>query len=1187
MREELEPTGITAAAPPPDAVLRMRLVGRNSNALVAGVAEQPGTAHYFRGEDRRGWRTNVPTFAQVHYSSVYPGIDLLYYGRDGQLEYDFRVAPGADPSIISMDFEGATHIGIDESGDLVLDTPLGRVVHRKPLIYQMNSGGREVIEGNYVITDERVGFAVGPYDTTEPLVIDPVLAYSTYFGGTGGLYGEQAYGIASDGEDNVYVTGITRSAMFPVGQPQAVKDDVFVVKIAPSGALVYVAIIGGNSVDSGEGIAVTADGEVAVVGFTDSTNFPTVNPIHGNKSGRDGFLVRLDTTGALTSSTYLGGSNSFDYAEAVAIDSQGNAYVTGVTKSGDFPVLDGYQPSLAGQDAFVVKVDPTGGMLYGTYLGGSKLEAAESIVVDEAGSFYVTGWTTSTNFPRVQSSRSKAAGEDVFVSQFAPDGSLAYSGYLGGNANERPYAITLDGEGGVFVGGWTNSTNFPSAVPLQGDQPGTDAFVTRLVFGDVIAFSTYLGGDDWERVLGLAVRDGRLFVTGQTFSSDMLTVNAFQPANGGSPGSADAFVTIVDVATSVVSLSTYLGGAGTEEGRGAAALPGGNVVVAGWTESTDFPTSRPIQSFNSNTGNVFISRVAPIGVDAVSPSLVQQGGGTAVTISGQDFLAGATVKFGGVPAADVVVLNGSTLTATAPSLPGTGEMDVTVTNPDGGSGTLYSGVTALNGTGPVAHAGPDQSVEATMSGAGTVILDGTGSFDPDTEPLAFEWRDAANNIVATGALTSTILPLGDHTITLIVSDGHSTPAIDTVLVRVVDTTAPVVEVVSPNGGNKIFTGTSALIEWSASDGGSGLQSFDVYLSTNGGSSYGTTPICASVPGTQRTCSWASPGPTGSKARIRVVARDAAGNTSFDNSNSNFTITSGSASVTVTSPNTAVNWGAGSTQRITWKHNLGAAAFVRLDASFDGGVTWNLITPGVRNSTSTTGAYDWTLPATLSTSARVRASWAHGAASDQSNVDFTIASPFVQVTSPGAGGNWGHDTRQRVAWTTNLGAGDTVDVLLSTDGGATFPTQLAAAQVAGTQSATIVTPAVSTAMGQVRVLWTNAPSGFAAGGTSAGTFTIAPPFVIVTSPNGGESWPAGKKRTITWSHNLGALESVRIELSQDDGATYPVVVAASAPSDGSQALVPQAGWITSLGRIRITWLGAAAISDTSDESFIIR
>jgi hypothetical protein len=545
------------------------------------------------------------------------------------------------------------------------------------------------------------------------------------------------------------------------------------------------------------------------------------------------------------------------------------------------------------------------------------------------------------------------------------------------------------------------------------------------------------------------------------------------------------------------------------------------------------------------------------------------------------------VKIGTVLAADVVVLNGSTMTATTPSLPGTGEMNVTVTNPDGGSGTLYKGLTALNGTGPVAHAGPDQSVEATMSGAGTVILDGTGSFDPDNEPLAFEWRDAANNVVATGALTSTLLPLGDHTITLVVSDGHSTPATDTVFVRVVDTTAPAVEVVSPNGGNKVFTGTSAILEWSAADGGSGLNSFDVYLSTNGGSSYGTTPICASVPATQRTCTGASPGPTGSKPRIRVVARDAAGNTSLDNSNSNFTITSGTASVTVTSPNSAVNWGAGSTQRITWKHNLGAAAFVRLDASFDGGVTWNLITPGVRNSTSTTGAYDWTLPSTLSTSARIRASWTHGLASDQSNVNFTVAAPFIQVTSPGAGSNWGHDTRQRVTWATNLGAADTLDVLLSVDGGGTFPTVLAEAQSAGAAAVNIVTPMLWTTVGQVRVVWTNAPTGFAAAGTSPGTVAIAPPFVTVVSPNGGEVWPIGKKRTLSWSHNLGMLESVQIELSQDEGGTYPIVVAASTPSDGSYAAVPPSAWATNFGRIRITWLRSAAVSDVSNGSVVIR
>lgn len=1172
------------AAPAAIDVVRMRLLGANASVYATGANKQPGKAHYFGGNDRSQWRTNVPTFGRVHYNQIYPGIDLVYYGREGQLEYDFRVAPGVDPSLISLAFEGADRLFIDAGGDLVVEARAGRLVHRRPMVYQDIAGDRRVVDAAYVLTGQReVRFSIGEYDRTHTLVIDPVLVYATYVGGTGGAYGDHAYGVAIDAHDNVYVTGQAGSTAFPVGG-QPANGAAYVLKLSPGGELVYVTIINGNAVDSGEGIAVDANGQVVITGFTDSTDFPTVNPIQLNAAGRDAFVAKLDVSGSIVYSTYLGGSNTYDYGEAVALDAAGNAYVAGTTKSPDFPVLNALQPVIAGADAFVVKIDPSGTLLYSTFLGGTKGEAAEAIAVDETGSFYVAGWTTSTNFPRVQYMQGKGGGEDAFVTQFTPDGSeLVYSRYLGGSSNERAYAIALDGEGGVYVGGYTDSTNFPSLLPVQGDQPGTDAFVTRLGPNGLIAFSTYLGGGDWERVLGFAVRDQRLFITGQTFSTDMYTLDALQSANGGLPGTADAFVTVLDTSTSTPLYSTYLGGSGDEEGRGVVALSGGNVFVVGWTESADFPTVRAIQDFKSNTGNVFVARIAPLAVLTVAPDFVLTAGGTALTITGEGFLAGATVRVGGQLATSVSVLSGEMITATSPTLPSAGKLDVTVINPDGGSGTLYGAVLAVEGTGPVADAGPDQTVEATTAAGGTVILDGTASFDPDEEPLTFAWRDAANNTIAAGALASVVLPVGDHTITLIVSDGHSTPGTDTVLVRVVDTTPPSVTVVSPNGGNRLFTGTPASIEWTASDLSSGVAAFDVYVSTNGGKSYDPTPICAAVPGTQRSCTWASPGPAVGKARVRVVARDGAGNSGADTSDGNFTIVSGAGSINVTSPNTAVSWAAGSTQLISWGHNLGAGSFVRLDLSVDGGSTWSPVASAVQNSSSSKGSFTWTVPPVVTTSARVRVSWNNGPVSDQSNVDFAIVQPVLQLSGVGAGANWGYGTIRKLTWATNLGANDLVDVELSLDGGATFPITLVSGVPAGTKSATFTTPALpaSTDTAQIRLRWTNAPSGVSASSASA-SFTLAPPFITVTWPNGGESWPAGKKKAINWSSNLGNLESVRIELSLDAGATYPVVVLSSTPSDGTQAVVSSSGWITNTGRIRITWLGSSTVHDLQQQ-----
>jgi hypothetical protein len=1171
-------------------VLRMRLVGASADARVTGVWEQPGKTHYFRGSTPASWRTNVPTFAGVHYSQVYPGIDLLYYGREAQLEYDFIVAGGVDPATIALRFEGARGVSIDEAGDLVVTTPAGLLVQRKPVAYQDVTGTRRVIDCRYVLgAGNHVGFALGPYDEKAPLVIDPVLVYSSFLGGTGGSYGEQAYGVAVDHLDNVYVTGKTLSTTFPAAGGSLANNDMFVVKMTAAGALAYSVVVNGSASDSGEAIAVDAGGNAVVTGFTDSSNFPLLNPIHLDRASRDAFLMKLDPSGLIVYSTYLGGSSSFDYGEAVAIDGEGNAYIAGVTQSADFPVLNALQPLAQGQDAFVLKVDPAGGLVFGTFLGGTGSEAGESVAVETTGSFYVTGWTTSSNFPRVNSPQGKQSGQDVFVTRYAPDGSAyVYSRFLGGNSHERAFAIAVDEGSSAWVGGRTDSTNFPAVLPLQANQPGTDAFLAKIGPDGATAFATYLGGSDWEIVFGLSLKGDRLYATGQTFSADFPAVNAVQSAKAGDAATADAFVIGLDTLAQSLVFSTFLGGAGMDEGRGVAAASGANVFAAGWTESSDFPTVRPLQESKSNVGNVFISRLAPLGVDEVAPAFVTVAGGDAITITGRDFAAGATVHLGGVPATNVAVLDSTTITATTPSLPA-GATDVIVTNPDGGSGTLYGELLVLSGTGPVAEAGPDQSVEAIGPSGGPVVLDGTSSFDPDNEPMTFEWRDEQNNILGSSALLATFLPLGVHTITLTVSDGHSAPGVDTVTVSVVDTTAPVAAVTAPNGGQKIFTGTPTILEWSASDAGSGLASFDVYLSTNGGSTYNPTPICAGISGALRSCTWASPGPTTGKARIKVIARDGDGNTSSDVSDANFSIVSGTAWVKVTAPNTNVNWGAGSTQQIQWKHNLGAAAFVRLEASVDGGASWSLITAAVKNSASSTGVYNWTIPGPLSSAARIRVSWKNGPVTDQSDTNFTVAAPFIALSGPSAGTNWGYGTTQKLTWSTNLGPLDRVSVLLSTDGGASYPLDLARGIQASAKSAVFETPTLgsATTTARTRVVWTNPPAGFAGEGANTAGFRIEPPFVALTTPNGGETWSAGAKKAIKWSHNLGLLENVRVELSQDDGATYAIVVIASTRSDGSQSVTVGSSWLTPTARLRISWTDSGLVNDVSNGSFVIQ
>src|SRR6266850_808926 len=414
-------------------VVRMSLVGAATKPLVSGLDELPGKANYFIGKDPAKWRANVPTYAKVRYQEVYPGIDLVYYGNQRRLEYDFLVAPGADPNGIVIGFQGAERLEIDAQGELVLHVAGGVIRQRVPVIYQEIDGVRTKIEGRYVLKDKhRVGFQVAAYDLARPLVIDPVLVYSTYLGGSGS---EQALGIAVDAAGAAYVTGFTTSADFTLGctAPCTVLD----------------ATLGG---------------------------------------GRDAFVTKLDPTGsALLYSTYLGGSGS-DQGSGIAVDAAGAAYVTGFTSSADFTagctapctVLD---PTLSGgSDAFVTKLDPTGSaLLYSTYLGGSADDAGLGIAVDAAGAAYVTGVTQSTDFtagctaPCTVMDDSLGGSADAFVVKIADimsapaptPGKVSLGGFIDSAGNLVSESILLLRNGPVPGGKATFGGNvqFQSADP--------------------------------------------------------------------------------------------------------------------------------------------------------------------------------------------------------------------------------------------------------------------------------------------------------------------------------------------------------------------------------------------------------------------------------------------------------------------------------------------------------------------------------------------------------------------------------------------------------------------------------------------------------------------------------------------------------------------------------------------------
>ena len=537
----------------PPSVLRMQLVSTNPQPLVTGLGELPGKSNYFTGNDSSKWRTNVPSYASVKYQAVYPGIDLIYYGNQRQLEYDFVLAPGADPGEIRLTFEGADEITLDAQGNLVLHMESGEVILNAPVIYQEIDGTRQPISGGYALQGENhVAFNVGIYDTSRTLVIDPVLDYSTYLGGGDD---EEGKGIAVDLAGNVYVTGETFSSNFPTASPIDGSFgggfvDAFVTKIDSTGAsLVYSTYLGGNGSDHGYDIALDSDGHAYITGDTRSTNFPTASPIQASLNGtQDAFVTKLNAAGtALVYSTYLGG-DGVDTAWGIALGTDGTAYIAGQSFSSDFPTVNPFQGSNAGnKDAFVTKVNASGTALtYSTYLGGLGQDQGYSIAVDASGNAYVSGVTYSANFPTNSAFQDTFGGGDydAFVTKINALGdSLVYSTYLGGSSQDQGNGIAVDADGNAYVTGFTWSDSFPTATPIQGTNAGGpwEAFVTKLnAQGTGLVYSTYLGGVNNERGQAIAVDvAGNAYVTGDTNSDNFPTASAIQDTRG---GVQDAFV---------------------------------------------------------------------------------------------------------------------------------------------------------------------------------------------------------------------------------------------------------------------------------------------------------------------------------------------------------------------------------------------------------------------------------------------------------------------------------------------------------------------------------------------------------------------------------------------------------------------------------------------------------------------
>jgi hypothetical protein len=640
----------TAAGRP--ARLGLSLIGADPHAVVAPEALLPGRVSYFFGNDPAGWRRDLPTYGQVRCASVYPGVDVVYYGTQQALEYDLVVQPGSDPSAVRWRVSGASRAHLEADGSLLLQTPAGSVRQHRPAVYQERDGRREAVSGRYVLTASaaglpEVGFAVGEYDRSRPLVIDPVLSYSTYLGGDGT---DKVAAVAVDGGGNLYVAGNTTSTDFPT-TPGAVqpgpggtgsRGDLFVAKLDPSGsALLSATYVGGFGEDTARGIALDGDGNAYVTGQTDSGNFPIANALYATGRGDvDAFLLKLSADGGtLVYSTYFGGQGK-DFGVGVGVDSFGNACVAGQTASANFPVQNAAQPQLAGTqtrvDAFVTRFTASGGsLIYSTYLGGSQeevlLDDAGGIAVEPNGAAYVASTTNSTDFPTTAGVLDPALGgtpgsTDGFVTKFSPEGVPAYSTYLGGSANETVYGVAVDGQGEACVVGSTASPDLPVPNAFQEHYGGdkADAFVLKLTSdGTGLVYGSYLGGSGRDDGYGIAVdAAGSVYVTGRTFSPNFPIARPLQPP----AGNYDAFLARVSPSGNL-AFSTYLGGVSQDSGYGVAVDPNGEMYVAGNTLSTTFPTLFPLQATLRGNGDAFVARISEGSAPPVFPT-----GLTAVTV---------------------------------------------------------------------------------------------------------------------------------------------------------------------------------------------------------------------------------------------------------------------------------------------------------------------------------------------------------------------------------------------------------------------------------------------------------------------------------------------------------------------------------------------------------------------------
>ena len=759
---------VKGATQVPSPVVRMRMVNAERARQDEGFEKLPGISNYFIGKDSSKWVSGIPQFAKVKRQGVYPGVDMVFYGNQRQLEYDFIVAPGADPSRIELAYDGVNGISTNAAGDLVLATFAGDFIQKKPKVYQRFNGKQvEVAAGYRIGLGKTVRFELARYDRGQPLVIDPVIVFNAVVGSSGDEIFE---GIAVDSSFNTYVAGQTNWNDFPLvnalQSSYLATNKIFLFKLNAAGsALVYSTVLGGESNDYGAGVGVDAAGNAIVTGTTTSHQFPlaaAAQSTYGGDPG-DGFVAKISPSGsALLYSTYLGGTG-LDQMQAIAVDSSGNAYVTG-SSSGAFPITSGsFQPSIGGgvSDCVITKYTAAGVVAYSSYLGGDDLDICYAVAADSNGSAYLTGVTYSANFPLTSGAAYgtyKGGPGDAFIARINSTGSArVYSTYFGGEGSDIAHGIAVDSLGNAYLSGITGSKLLPTtAGAYQTTNPSSSnaAFISKFNSSGFLVYSTFLSGTNDDGALGIAVDIfGIAYVVGYTRSPNFPMVAAVIGTKPGAPADTAGFAAALNAAGNGLVYSTFLGGQGAsatkQSARAVVVDSGSNAYIVGQTDSLYYKNTNGALYAGYGASDIFVTKLSSASSSCVvsfgTATLFAYGSGTTFPV---EVFAPSGCSWTSTASQSWVTLSGNTaatgsgsLTVSAGANSGTTRtaavnfstgQSITITQGPGGCTYAFSTTT---GTAPAAGgtatapltAGSGCSFVATTTEPWLTITNGTGS----------------------------------------------------------------------------------------------------------------------------------------------------------------------------------------------------------------------------------------------------------------------------------------------------------------------------------------------------------------------------------------------------------------------------------------------------------------------------